>query len=216
MLGDIYDILHNGNQAMQYFRIAQVRQGYIFQSYFGLENNIHLARRLTRSGQLIEAREILATTLEVSKQKGVMQLHIQALMADGLIDIEEHQHTTAEQKFKLAIDFADQRGLEVEAIWGKFRLALLAFSQQRYQQAEKFLMDILENPISHEMVLLNKYLLEFAIQLSEFKTLPLKADETRLTYQNLVAHLDEHTQSPPLRQDFLNAKRLWHEKEFLS
>jgi hypothetical protein len=95
-------------------------------------------------------------------------------------------------------------------------MGLFALSQQHYQQAEIFLMDLLENPRSQKMVLLKKFILEFAIQLSEFITLPQKPDELRLTYQNLVAHLDEHAQSPPLRQDFLNGKGIWREQGYLS
>lgn len=215
LLGDLFNILQNTTLAMQYFRIAQVRQGFFFQSYYGLENNIHLGRLLTRNGHLEEARQILRTTLAVTEQKSMAHLHIQALMVDGLIDLVEHDYASAEGKFLSALDLADQKGLVHEVIWGKYRLALLEFDRQRFDLAEKHLVEVLEQAKSHQMTLMLQFALGFGYQLSKTFTSQIDPDEIRSTFQSLVDSLEAHTQTTPLRQDFLNARRIWQESGYL-
>jgi len=216
ILGDIFNILYNNDQAMHYYRIAQVRQGYSFQSYYGLVNNIHLGRLLARTGQNAEAREIFRGTLEIAKRHGMVELYIQALLVDGLIDVDEHNYEIAEAKFVKALDLAYQNGLRHEVIWSKFRLAYLAFLLAQYDRAEKYLIEILEDAYSHKMILLLKAVLDFADQLAKVRTLSLNIDEIRTMFQYLVTHLELHTQSPALKGEFINAQRLWREKGLLS
>ena len=212
LMGDIYDILHNTSQAMQYYRIAQVRQGYTFQSIFGLENNIHLARLLARSGQIADARELLQTILSVSEQKGLMSSHVEALLVDGLIDLEEGMLPSADHKFSSAVVIAEQKGLIQDVMWGKFRMAQMGLFQEQYDHAEELLIEVLEFTRSEKMILLNKLALELASQLSRHKALWTPIEKLQSEYQALVAKLEAHTQSEPLRQDFLNAQGLWREK----
>jgi tetratricopeptide (TPR) repeat protein len=216
LLGDIFDILHNTTQAMQYYRIAQVRQGYTFQSYFGLENNIHLARLLTRKGLVAEARELLHTTLAVTEESRLMSFHIQALMADGLIDFDEGLFSLADQKFSMSVAIGEQKGLVQEVVWGKYRMAQMAYSQQQYDQAEELLLEILKITRLQGMVLLNKFALELTGQLSRKKSLSIPLDKLQSNYKTLVAQLEAHTQSEPLRGEFMNARRVWREKEIYS
>ena len=206
VLGTIYDILHNSPQAEHYFRIAQVRQGYTFLSYSGQENNLHLGRLLTRNGQLTEAKEIIQSTLEVTGQKGMMMLHTQALLADGLIDLNENNEADAERKFALAIEIAEEKGLVQEVIWAKFRMALLEFERQRYAEAECFLFEVINDAISRKMTLLTKYALELAERLANFITLQIGPDELLSIKQSLVEKLMSYNQTEPQRQDFFSSQ----------
>jgi DNA-binding SARP family transcriptional activator/tetratricopeptide (TPR) repeat protein len=212
ILGTIYDILHNDTQAEQHFRIAQVRQGYSFLSYSGQENNLHLGRLLTRNGQLTEAKEIIRSTLEVTEQKGMMLLHTQALLADGLIDLSEQNDVDAEHKFALAIEIAKEKGMVQEATWGKFRMAILAFSQQRYTEAESFVFEVINEAISLKLILLTKYALELAEQLANFITLQVGPDELILIKKSLVEKLMSYNETEPLRREFFSRPHLWREK----
>lgn len=209
LLGDINAVLQNDTVAMRHYRIAQVRQGFSVYSYYGQDNNIHLGRLLTRIGQLAEAKEIIRSTLDVTDQKGIMLLHAQALMADGLIDMKEGNITSAEEKFVLALELAEERGMGQEVLWGKFRMAFSAFSGNRFDLAESFLVEVLDKSKSHKMHLLHKYALELASQLSQCKTLQLNSDEIRMSKQSLVDKLEAHTQSEPLREGFVKAQRIW-------
>ena len=212
ILGTIYDILHNSPQAEHYFRIAQVRQGYTFLSYSGQENNLHLGRLLTRNGQLTEAKEIIQSTLEVTGQKGMMMLHTQALLADGLIDLNENNEADAERKFALAIEIAEEKGLVQEVIWAKFRMALLEFERQRYAEAECFLFEVINDAISRKMTLLTKYALELAERLANFITLQIGPDELLSIKQSLVESLMSYNQTEPLRREFFSRQHLKREK----
>jgi DNA-binding SARP family transcriptional activator/tetratricopeptide (TPR) repeat protein len=211
ILGTIYDILHNSPLAEQHFRIAQIRQGYSFLSYSGQENNLHLGRLLTRNGQLAEAKEIIRSTLAVTGQKGMMLLHAQALLADGLIDLNENNEADAERKFALAIEIAEERGLVQEVVWGKFRMAILAFSRQRYAEAECFVFEVINEAISLKMTLLTKYALELAERLSNHITLQVGLDELQSIKQSLVDKLMSYNQTEPLRREFFRSKHLWRE-----
>lgn len=216
VLGDVFNIVHNISQAMQHYRIAQVREGYSSHTYNGLENNIHLARLLARTGELEEAREILGTTLWVTEQKGMMGLNIKAIVTDGALDVDEGYYDTAEEKFTNAVNMAEKRGLAYEVLWAKFRLAGLAFTQGHYDQAEHFLVDVLAQAQSRDMTMLTLHTLELAFRLMEFKSMRLTPDYIRGKFRSWSDKLDAYTQSPPLRKDFLKAIRYWEEKGYLS
>ncbi|HOE69492.1 MAG TPA: AAA family ATPase [Brevefilum sp.] len=216
LLGNIYDILHSNAQAMHYYRLAQIRQGYFLQSYYGLENNVALARLLTRSGQPAEAREILKSTLATTEEKGLMAIYIQALLADGLIDLEAKNFKTTEQKFSTALKLAEQRNLAQEIAWGNFRMAQLAFSRGEFNQAEELLMEILGLSRSLRMKMLNKNALELAGQLSRHIKLRIHPQELRSAYQALLSDFDAYTQSEPLRKEFLHALQVWREENSFS
>jgi DNA-binding SARP family transcriptional activator/tetratricopeptide (TPR) repeat protein len=216
ILGDVFNILHNIPQAMQHYRIAQVREGYTSHTYNGLENNIHLGRLLARTGQLDEAREILGTTLWVTEQQGMMGLYFKALVTDGALDVDERNYDAAEEKFAKAVNMAEQRGLAHEVLWAKFRMAGLAYNQAQCDRAEHFLIDVLAQAQSHDMTMLTLHSLELAFQLMECKSLQLTPDQIRGKFRSWVDKLDSYTQSPPLREDFLNAIRFWEEKGYFS
>ncbi len=216
LLGDIYGFLNNNAQAKKHYRIVEVRQGYSFQSFYGVENSIHLARLLIRSGELAEARELLETIIMVTEQKSLTSFYLQALMVDGLIDLEEGFYASADQKFSSVVVLAEQKSLEQEISWSKFRMAQLAMRQERYEQAEALLIEVFDFARSRDVIILYKFCLELAGQLSTNKTLWLPKEKLQTEYKNLHAKLESHTQSTPLRKYFLNAQRLWREKEIFS
>lgn len=216
LLGDVFNVLHHLPQAMQYYRVAQMRQGFFSQSYYGLENNIHLVRLLTRTDQITEARELLQSILNTTEEKGIMGLQVQALLADGLLDIKEHSFDQAAEKLTRALRIAEEKGLTHEIIWAKFRLAFLAFSQQHYALAEQHLADIMEAVDYQQMPLMSLLALDFARQLSEHREISIDMAVLRENFQSMAEHLEAHTQSPVLKTEFLSVQRYWQENGHLS
>ncbi len=213
LLGVISAILFDDDQALHHYRIAQVRQGYSIQSYYGLENNINLTRLLALRGELVEARELLETTLAVTEQKRLMAFHIEALMVEGVINLEEGDFIAAGKVFSMAVSIAEKKGLVQEVMWGTFRLAWAAFLQGQYNLAEESLVKVLSFTRLRDMVILNKLALELAINLSRIQTLSIPLDQLREEYQALVAKLEAHTRSEALRARFLAALQRWREYE---
>jgi DNA-binding SARP family transcriptional activator len=209
LLGDIFVILRDYNQALHYYRIAQVRQGYFFQSYYGLENNIHLGRALTWTGQIAEAREILKITLELTHQKGIMVLYIQALMIDGLCDLFEMKDTEAEAKFSSVVEIAEENGLRQDYYWGKFLFARLQMTRKEFVKAEETLIEVLEGTTSHKMTLLTLFVFDLLTQLQKVHHLRMPAEVLTSSFDALLHKLDSQTQSPPLREVFLDALGYW-------
>lgn len=216
LLGDIFNILHNTTQAMQHYRIAQVRQGFTFQSYYGLENTIHLSRLLTRNGELAEARELINTTLAITEEKGTMHLHSQALLAAGLLDIQDGDYPEAEEKLSLALTIAEHRGLKHEAVWAKYRLAFYAFTQNNFDHAVDQLMEVLTTSKLQEMPLLNLYALEFMWKLATYTSVPIDMDELRANFRVVENRLEAHTQSQTLNPNFKNIQGYWREQGYYS
>jgi hypothetical protein len=92
----------------------------------------------------------------------------------------------------------------------------LAYNQAQCERAEHFLIDVLAQAQSHDMTMLTLHSLELAFQLMECKSLQLTPDQIRRKFRSWVDKLDSYTQSPPLREDFLNAIRFWEEKGYFS
>ena len=216
LLGDIYGFLDNTAQAIRHYRIAEVRQGYSFESFFGIENNIHLARFLMHDGEVAEARELIETILVETEQKNLMSFHAQALMIDGLIELKEGKISVADQKFSSAVVLAEQKGFDQDTMWGKFRIAQMAIQQEQYDLAEELIIKVLAFSRSRDLLMLQKYALELAGQLSKKKPLWQPLEKLQSEYKQLVEKLEANTQSEPLRQEFLNAQNLWREKEIFS
>ena len=212
VLGDIFIILNNYPLALQYYRIAQVRQGFFFQSYHGLENNIHLARLLTWSGQLREARELLHPTLEITEQKGMAQLYLQALLIDGLCDLLEKKFHDAEKKFSSIINVADQKGLHQEALWGEFLMARMQIFKHQFEHAQQHLLALLDKTQSQKMILLSMFTMGLYSQLNQIHPLKTSPEHLKKSFDAILEELKTHTQLPPLKQDFAKTLQYWQEQ----
>ena len=113
------------------------------------------------------------------------------------------------------MEIADQRGLVHEILWSKFHLALLAFHQKQFDLVDRHLIEVLEQTRSQKMALLNQFALQLAGQLAKTEKSQFKSADTQSAFQLLVDELESHTQSTDLRQEFLNARRLWQEDGYL-
>jgi len=212
LLGDIHALLNNYPQAVQHFRYAQIRQGFSFNYFHAIENNIHLARWLTRSGHFAEARLITQECLRITNKKGMISLYSQSLLADGLIDLEENNASLAEQKFQKAIALVEKNELTLGILWGKLRMAQLAFAQEKYEFSEKLLSEVIKTALNKKIITVSKSAFELAAKL--YKRIPLKMDgnDLKAAHQAMLRRLETHTQTEVLRKLFINAQRLWHEE----
>lgn len=209
LLGDLHGFLNNYPQAFHHYRIAQIRQGYSFQQFNALENHIHLARWLTRNNQLPEAKQIIKECLKVTEQKGISPLYLQALMADGLIDIKEKQVVLAKSKFEEAIEHAEKKDLAMDICWGKIRLVQLAIEEKNYIKAEELLNDILDFASEKNLITILKQAFVLAADLYKNNALQMSLKDLQSIYGNFIVRLEAHTQSEPLRKLFLKVHTDW-------
>jgi len=211
LLGDIFFNLQNYSRAMKYYRVAQIREGFSKTSIHGLENNIHLARLLSWLGPLVETKEILDRTLNATKKYGMRRLYAQTLLNSGLCDLLEGNLSQTENKFSQAAPIITENGLVYEEIWLKIGYLRLALSRHQFDLAEETLNKLLEESTAINAVFLTLYGLELSAQIQKKGGNATFPDGYRTKLEKVVQKIDAHTQSDALREDFLNAKRLWLE-----
>ena len=211
ILGDIYFTLQNYSLAMKHYRVAQIREGFSKISINGIENNIHLARLLSWLGPISETREILDKSLEVTKKHGMQRLYAQSLLNSGLCDLIEGNLGESENKFIQASTIITENALVYEEIWLKIGYLRLALSRHQFDLAEQILNKLLEESASINAVFLTLYGLELSSQLQKTEKGFATPAEYQERLKELVQRIEFHTQSDALREDFLNAKRLWLE-----
>lgn len=211
LLGDIFFILQNYSRAMKYYRVAQIREGFEKTSIHGIENSIHLARLLSWLGPLTETKEILDHTLEITKKYGMQRLHAQSLLNSGLCDLLQGNLDLSENKFSQASTIITENGLVYEKVWLKIGFLRLALTRHQFDLAEETLNELLAESTSINTVFLTLYGLELSAQIQKKGGNATFSDGYRTKLEKLVQKIDANTQSDALREDFLNAKRLWLE-----
>jgi len=144
ILGDILYVVRNVTAAAQYYRVGQIREGLSNVSFYGIENNIHLAHLLAWTGQISEAREILNRCLENSEKFGLEQFYVAELLVCGICDFHEGKLVSAEEKFSKAIQIAEANGLLLELGINKLTLARLLMSKKELAKAQKLVDESLE------------------------------------------------------------------------
>lgn len=208
LLAEIYAILQNYSSALQYCRLAQIRGRSTIQSIPVIENQIHLASLLGLMGQHDEAKQILRSSLEITRQAGTLQLYSRAIILTAFTELFSHNLKQAEQHFQEAAQITGQNGLRYESTWSNLGLSRIALLRGQFDQSLKFCKQMIDNSI----------ILNTASQ--QLQALQLCADIYRAThkpsplayreqYLKLIQKFEAHVQSEPLKKDFKNAKNLW-------
>lgn len=209
VLGDIFFALQNHTRALQYYRTAQKHANIKASTLHTLENNIHLARLLTWSGQLEEAREIIQSTREITDRKSMAHLQVLALLVEGLCDLIEKDLIVSEDKFLRAMTLAREKGLNYEAAWCLAGLARLEMSQHQFDKATNHIKTLIDQSQAHRYVWLSLYGLELHWQLQAATNQDIIPIDYTAMLNNVIDKVADHTQTEPLKQDFENARRRW-------
>jgi DNA-binding SARP family transcriptional activator len=211
VLGDIFCLLHNYTTAMKYYRVAQLREGLGGPSFFGLENNIHMAWLLVWMGHHSESYKLIKAALDVTERTGMMPLFVQALMVSGLCELINGNLVTAEYRFSRAEDIAKEKGLQYELAWCKLNQVRLAMSKSEFDLSESILTDVLESGLTGNLAFLTLNAFKLCAQLENARNKRTIFPTYQETFTTLLNKLEEHTRSTPLKADFQNAKRYWLE-----
>lgn len=212
VMGDIYFALRNYAHAIQYYRMAQVREGMTSSSLHGMRNNVRLARTLVHINQTQEAKEIILATLDITERTGMWQLYTQALLVSGICCVNERNLPTAEHKFSKAGNLADEKGLPYEKVWSKIGWAQLAMAWHQWDHAEGIIKEVIGDSLNLNMTWHALDGIKLYAQLSKLDNQRTAFEEYLPTFNTLINHAEKHCQTEPLRQDFHNAKQYWQEK----
>ena len=210
LVGDIFCIMQDYTNAIQYYRIAQIRAGYSDSSIYKIRNDLHLARALCLLGQIQEARELIENAKTLTIKESIGQLYVKSLLISGLCDIIDGDLDSSEGSHRAAMKLAEQKGLKYELIWSKVGLARVALSKHQFESAERLIHQVLEESRTIHAVWPMLHGLQLCSQLHKAKK-DSPIVEYQTLFQNLMSEMEENTQSDNLKQAFSQARRLWAE-----
>jgi len=210
VLGDIFSLLQNHVLAAKHYRVAQLRLGFNDTSLTQLDTDLHLAHLYIWGENLKEARALISPVLETCKKAGVKQFLSQALILSGTCDLMEGNYNLGADKFSQAAGIAQENDLKYESQWCKLQQAQLAVSQRKLTLAEGILKEILKKDQLFSVAWFKLYSMEMCTQIQGLSNQIVFPDlESDIT--SFLNKIEAHTQSPPLRQEFIIAKSYWLE-----
>jgi DNA-binding SARP family transcriptional activator len=207
-IGDIYFSLQEYTLALQHYRVAQLRAGYSKESYYSLDNELHLARALAWMGQLTEARELAARAVDKTKEYGMLQLLTVALRAIGLCDMLEGRLPEAKGNYLESERLAVENGLVYELLWTRVGRARLALSERQFSQAKDLIREILKVSKARNFAWAKLNSLQLCAHLHN-ATSDTELLEYRSDFREVVEQLAGHVQSTPLKQYLETARQFW-------
>ena len=213
ILGDIFIILHNYAKAHSHYRHAQLRGSSTPNSLATLENNIHLARMLTWTGEPKEARTLITNTLTHCQEAGLGSQYVTGILVDGICDLIEENYIKAEEKFKEAIAMSKEKGISFGLQWSQIRLAKLKLIQQDYKTARNMIDEVFQAAQELQMTWLLFYCYNLYIQLNKTNHIEAISPDIQKALDNLIEKLDQNVQSEALIEDYRNARANWVERK---
>jgi DNA-binding SARP family transcriptional activator/uncharacterized protein YueI len=213
ILGDIFFTLHNAASALQHYRTAQMRAGLTPNSLEGIENAISLARVMIWLRETEEAKSSIEQCLRLTQDKGMEALHTRARIISGYADIYENAFSSAEKHFKIAGDAAQKLGLKYEVLSSQMGQARLAVARSNFDLAQGLLETIIHQTQQNQLMRLNLVSWTTLVSLSKSQKVPALSNESQEKFHNTLKIIEQHTQSEPLRQNFLDVRRYWESGE---
>ena len=209
ILGDIFYYLGNINRALQYYRTAQIREGFSINSLHGIENNVHLAHVLAQSGRFNEARELNRITIQLTQKNKMIQFLSLSLLVEVECDLMEGHFVDAEKSLLSAENLLKDRGLRFESLFANLARAQLASAKGNQGTAIQLLEKIV---IDSQTLGVSWITLEALQSLAQHKqkdtNLKLNIDIGNV-YHDLIHELEAHAQSDPIKEYFQIAKESW-------
>lgn len=212
VLGDILYTVRNITAAAQHYRVGQIREGVSNLSFYGIENNLHLAHLLAWSGQIPEAKEILHRCKGHIEKFELDQFLVVELLVDGTCDFHESKLSSAEDKFIKAIEIAETNGLLFELGLNNLALARLMMSKNEIGKAQKLINKNLEISQSKNISWQTIYGLDLSMRLCKTNNQPEMLQKHQIAYQNLLRRINDNVQSESLKQEFINSRKVWDQE----
>ncbi len=144
ILGSIFSNLENEERALQYFRVAQVRESFSSTSLHGIENEIQMAISFSKSGRIAEAKALIDSIKKLTLKFGIWQHYIRSLLIDQQFDLMSQNFDAANQKISSAIQLAQDKGIPYHLLWGKLAQASLFFLQGQGEFAAQNINEIIQ------------------------------------------------------------------------
>lgn len=212
LLGDIFFHLNKDVESLRYYRMAQIREGYHTASLHGLENNIHLAHSLIKSGKFAEARDLLQSTQAMTQKTRMWQLYAQTLLISDYCDLIDGSHSYTEDDYFEAEEIARQKGLKYELLWCATRRAQLCLHNGHFERTQQMLKEVFEKCQELNTPWITLYALQLCKELERgYEGKDLQIDYKKI-FKSLVHELEAHTQTDPLKKNFEILKKGWEEK----
>lgn len=209
VLGDMFRILGNHTNALQHYRVGQIREGFSSFSFFGIENNIHLAHYLSSINQKEEAQKILQQYLPIAKELDLGELYIQGLMASGVLNLGKGDLASTKKYFKEAVEIADERGLIYEFALAKFAYAKVLTLENKLTKALAHLDQVLEISQERKMILVHLYALAQSAFVYKKNNDLVKVLKNRLAFNDIIENLRKEIKSEPMKELFFQASENW-------
>ncbi len=213
LLGDIFQALYDPVRSFQFYRMAQIRSGYLSSFPQRLQNEIHLAYLLADLGQLSEARETLGNVIKTAQTHEMSHLQSFALCVLGLCDTIERDFSSAAKNNDQACAIAKEKHLKYELTISKLGQASIHLAQKRYAVTDKILKEFLaeSKEIGHVWLQINGFRIMSQMYQAQNRKMPLEY-QSMLTA--LIDEIQEHTQSEPLKDLFIKARQGWESGQF--
>ncbi len=214
VLGDVFNLLQNYSQAIDYYRQAQNIEGFLKLSYHSLENNIHLARVLLWMGEMSEARKILDQSKKETERIGMRQLQAQAVVISGIGHLVENRPEESAREFEKAQKLVEEYSLRHEALWVLIGQARLAMTLDEHHRAEMLLQKLLTQSLDMHSpwTALNAVALLRQLVLSGKSEIAI--EKLRRHYHQILGDLSAHIHMKPLRRDFQKSRQRWDRGHF--
>jgi DNA-binding SARP family transcriptional activator len=205
-LGDVFGYLQNYTRAMKHYRVAQIRAGFSTPSSHRFENNIQMARLLIWMDELPEAKEIIEPTIQETRKYAMHHLEAKSLMISGICDYSDLDLSSAEDKFIQAKDIIEENGLLAESLWNMVGRTRIALFRGNLDVAESLIRDLLIEGTNLNMVWQNLHGLALYKQLCQARGEDSLPNNYQALYDSLLRLLESHSQSQPLKKDFITMK----------
>lgn len=209
VLGDMFRVLGNHTNALQHYRVGQIREGFSSISFFGIENNIHLAHYLSSINQKEETQKILQQYLPITKELDLGALYIQGLMASGVLNMSKGDLASTKKYFKRAVEIAEERGLFYEFALAKLAYAKVLLLENKSVEALAQLDKVLEISQERKMILVYLYALSQSAFIYKENNDLVKVLKNRLAFIEIIENIRKEIKSEPMKELFFQASENW-------
>jgi len=212
ILGCIFRILQNNERAKQYFRVAQLRDSFSTTSLYGLENNIELAIALSKTGGFSEARLLIQTIINKTRESGIWTHYIKASLIDQYFNLQHSSLDEVNEKIASSIQLAEDKELPYQLFWGQLIRANLNIIQGSYHPAATEIKELIRKSQVLKAPLITLAAVRLAARIRQNNADHVNDIDIERIFDDLMRYLEDNTQSEPLKTELGKAKAIWRKE----
>ncbi len=133
-------------------------------------------------------------------------LEAKSLMISGICDYSALDISSAEEKFIQAKDIIEENGLLAESLWNMVGRTRIALFRGNFDLAESLIRNLLNEGTKLNMVWQNLHGLALFKQLCQARGEYSLPTNYQAMYDSLLRMFESHSQSQPLKKDFITMK----------